>query len=73
MAGKRLDVLTVREYEQNGEKKSAWTRIGVAFQSKDGSGWDLILDALPMSGKVFMREPKARDNGSGSGNSGAPF
>ena len=80
MAGKRLDALVVRDYEQNGEKRSAWTKIGAAFEGKDGS-WSISLDALPvpsindkgrMECRILLREPKVRDGNGGSGN-GAPF
>lgn len=57
----RLDVLAVREYEQGGEKKTAWTRIGVFFPAKDGVGGTIQLDALPINGKLILKTPKARD------------
>lgn len=54
----RLDALTVRE--SNG--KSYWTRVGVAFQSKDGDGWNVLLDAMPAPTdgqfKIMLRPPK---------------
>lgn len=43
----RLDALSVREYEQGGEKKTAFTRIGVAFKTRDNTGWVVKLDAIP--------------------------
>lgn len=36
--------------------KSWWTKIGVAFENRDGS-WSLELAAIPMSGRVMMRDP----------------
>lgn len=50
----RMNVLTGRE--SNG--KTYWTRIGVAFPAKNGEGWDIMLDALPVSGKMIIRPPK---------------
>lgn len=54
----KLDALSVREV--NG--KSYWTRIGVAFPSKDGSGWNVLLDAMPapVEGqfKITLRPPQ---------------
>jgi hypothetical protein len=64
MSKNRLDALTVREYEQGGEKKTAWTRIGVAFE-RDKGGWDIRLDALPINGRIMLMEPKPRDDGGG--------
>jgi hypothetical protein len=54
----RLDALSVRE--SNG--KSYFTRLGVAFESKDGTGWNLLLDAMPapVEGqfKILLRLPQ---------------
>jgi len=49
---------SVREYEKDGKKDSFWTKIGVAFQHKDGDGLDIILEALPVNGRVTLRKPK---------------
>lgn len=37
--------------------KSRWVRIGSAFTNKDGS-MNIFLDALPLDGKVQIRERK---------------
>ena len=58
----RLDALTVRE--SNG--KSYFTRIGVAFPSRNGPGWSVLLDAMPAPTegqfKILLMEPKPRDD-----------
>jgi len=56
----RFDAYSVREYEANGEKKSDWTRVGVAFPHADGKGFNVLLQALPLDGKMVLRlhEPK---------------
>lgn len=54
----RMDVLTGREKDG----KTYWTRIGVAFPAREGDGWNLMLDALPVSGQCILREPKPREN-----------
>jgi hypothetical protein len=56
----RLDVLTGRKDEKSG--KTYWTRIGVAFASNDGAGWNVQLDALPVSGQMILRPPKPRED-----------
>jgi hypothetical protein len=60
----RLDALSARE--SNG--KTYWTRVGVAFQTKDGTGWNVLLDAMPapVDGqfKISLMVPKPRDGGS---------
>jgi hypothetical protein len=37
-----------------GEKKSYWTRIGVAFENADGS-WNLRFDYLPTAGGTTIQ------------------
>lgn len=58
----RLDALSVRETDG----KSYFTRIGVAFENKDGKGWSVLLDAMPASNdgqfKIMLREPLPRDD-----------
>lgn len=59
----RFDAFTVRTYESGGEERRDWTRIGVAFPHRDGKGYSLILQALPVDGKVELRihEPKEKE------------
>lgn len=52
-ATKHLAVYTVRK---NGEK-SIWVRIGAAFPNRDGKGFNVRLDALPLDGELVIREP----------------
>ena len=49
---------TVRE--GNEADQSYWTKIGAAFSHKDGKGFSLVLDALPVDGRLTLRkaEPK---------------
>jgi hypothetical protein len=52
----------VREYtNRDGEKKSAFTKIGAAFQTKNG-GYQVVLDAFPapVDGqyKILLMEPR---------------
>lgn len=57
----RLDALSVRE--SNG--KSYFTKIGVAFPSRTGNGYSVLLDAIPapVEGqfKILLMVPKERD------------
>lgn len=56
----RFDILTGRDDEKTG--KTYWTKIGAAFPAKGGDGFSIILDALPLSGKMIARKPlPARD------------
>lgn len=43
----------VREVGEN----SYWDRVGVAFGHRDGQGFDLVLDSLPVGGRVVLRVP----------------
>ena len=61
-AGSRFDAYSVREYEASGEKKSDWTRIGVAFAHADGKGFNVLLQAVPLDGKMVLRLHDSKEN-----------
>ncbi|GAB4072288.1 hypothetical protein KHC28_01380 [Ancylobacter sonchi] len=44
------------------DEKVFWTKIGAAFPAKDGEGWNLVLDALPIDGRVFLRAPSDKSD-----------
>lgn len=52
---------TIVERETDGETKSFWVRVGVAFENKDGS-INVRLDALPLNGTLQLREYEPRDD-----------
>lgn len=56
----RLDALAVRE----SGGKSWFTKIGVAFASRNGNGYSVLLDAMPAPTegqfKILLMEPKER-------------
>jgi len=39
-------------------KKPKYTRIGVAFEVQQGKGLSIHLDALPLSDRILLFEPK---------------
>jgi hypothetical protein len=47
-------------------EKSFWTKIGAAFPNKDGS-ITVQLDALPVSGRLQIREQEDREERQGRG------
>lgn len=49
------DVLMIEEREYKGEKKTYWTKVGVAFENRDGS-IQVRLSAIPLSGVLQIRE-----------------
>jgi hypothetical protein len=43
---------SIREREG---KDSKWTEIGVAFPHKDGKGFDILFDVVPLTGRLTIR------------------
>jgi len=58
-AVRRFDVYVVEDYTQGGEGKANWIRVGVAFENKDGKGFNVQLTAVPVTGKLVMRVQEA--------------
>lgn len=56
-AGDRLNAYTIKEREG---QKAIWTKIGAAWVNKDGS-LNVVLDALPLDGKLHLRFPQEAD------------
>jgi hypothetical protein len=48
---------------QGDSDNSRWFKIGAAWQNKDGKGMNLMLDALPLTGKIVVREFSEKDPG----------
>ena len=45
----------------NGDKKAVWQEIGAAWKHKDGKGFNLQFNALPLEGaSVVLRAVEAR-------------
>jgi hypothetical protein len=58
-------VFAPRDYEKDGEEKTAWNDIGVAFENNKG-GFTLQLCAVPVSGRCVLlpyEEREQRDQG----------
>jgi len=36
-----------------------WLNIGAAFMHQDGEGYNVVLQALPINGKIILRPPKS--------------
>jgi hypothetical protein len=53
----------VEDYQARGERPagSYWTKIGVAFENKDGS-WSLEMKAIPVNGRLQMRDPAPKQD-----------
>lgn len=47
---------SVRNFgKATGDADAEWLKIGVAFMHTDGHGYDVVLDALPVNGRVVLR------------------
>ena len=50
-------VFVVEEREGEGKDADAfWTRVGSAWPHKDGKGFNIVLSALPLNGRLVLRE-----------------
>jgi len=38
-----------------------WTRIGAAWAHRDGNGFNIQLDSLPIDGKINLRIPTEKE------------
>lgn len=46
----------------DGEGDNAfWTKIGAAWEHEDRKGFNIILSAMPLNGRLVIREPKPQD------------
>lgn len=51
-----------RLYQVIGEGENAnWTEIGAAWPNKDSKGFNLTCNAVPLSGRIVMRELTERE------------
>jgi hypothetical protein len=53
---------THRIYRVLGEAgKANWTPIGAAWPNRDGEGFSISCDAVPLTGRIVMRKIKPRE------------
>jgi hypothetical protein len=57
MPSHRVYTLLPRKNEE-GEDDKFWLNIGSVFAHADGKGFNIILEALPLDGKLVLRELK---------------
>ena len=70
---KRYNLSVPREYEVNGEKKTAWDNIGVMFE-RDKGGYSINLSMFPgLKVMAFPAEPKGDGAGHGKDEGPIPF
>lgn len=57
---------THRLYRVQGDGQSAiWTPIGAAWPNKDGQGFSLTCEAMPLTGRIVMRQIMERERAGG--------
>lgn len=60
----RYDVVIPRKYEKGGETKTAWTKVGAAWPTKSGEGFNVKLD-FPVGVTEFSLFPPKDRNDTG--------
>ncbi len=53
--GKRPNYIAYQVIAREEGGKSNWTKIGVGFMHGDGGGVNVLLDCLPIDGRVTLR------------------
>ena len=43
-------------------KRRWWQRIGVAYPHDEGNGLTVVLDVMPLDGRIVLLEPDADDD-----------
>ena len=50
----------VKRQGKEGVQDDYWLNIGAAFMHQDGEGFNVVLQALPINGKIVLRPPKTQ-------------
>lgn len=58
--------IVAREYEKNGEKKTAFNKVSIAFDNKNGDGFSAKLEVYPLPDKngeiwIHFKKPKPKE------------
>jgi hypothetical protein len=65
MTKKRLMPLYFIKEGKTRDDNSIWRQIGIAFEHKDGKGWDILFDVpvtLTEGTRLSIREPKEKED-----------
>lgn len=64
MSQGRLEALAVSTYVKDGQEKTSFTKVGVAFPLKNSEGYQVLLDAMPAPQegkfKILLKPPQER-------------
>lgn len=61
MPNPKYNAYVTHEYEQNGEKKTFWTKIGVVFENRNNGLNLTIVPGISVSGKIVLLEPREKE------------
>lgn len=61
MPSHRVYTLIERQSDDAEDNKAFWLNIGSAWAHGDGKGFNLVLEALPLDGKLVLRELKEQE------------
>lgn len=55
-------------YMVEGDKdKAFWTKVGSAWQHEKGDGLNIVLSAIPLTGRLVIRKWEPKDHNEGKG------
>lgn len=54
--GKRPDLIAYDVRDVEGRKEAVWNTVGAVWLHKDGKGADVLLHAIPLTGRIVLRE-----------------
>ena len=61
-APKYLGVFVTEDYQSNGEDRTSYHRVGVAFPHKKGSGFNIeITEGISVGGQLVALPPRPRE------------
>jgi hypothetical protein len=61
MANQQQPSYTAYTVHKREGKDDFWIAIGAAFMHQDGDGYNIVLQALPLDGKIVLRLPKQNE------------
>ena len=54
--GKKPDLIAYDVRDVEGRKGAVWNTVGAVWLHKDGKGADVLLHAIPLTGRIVLRE-----------------
>ena len=54
--GKKPDLIAYDVRDVEGRKEAVWNTVGAVWLHKDGKGADVLLQAIPLTGRIVLRE-----------------